>query len=236
MPEPPLPTSAPKPLCPVCNGLGYIRGEMIQIGKTVESRIYRCSCQAVSDASRLQDRLGSPILPVEFTDICTSGRPDTLQMVACAAGWVRNPNCFLTVWGRNGTGKSMLLQAITGEVIRNGTAAVYVRAHDLLDFLKRGIGDADYDTQDRLHVLAGVPVLCIDELTLVRWTDWVAEQLESLLDLRYTAELGTVLAMDTDPASTLHPRLLSRMHEGVIVENHDSDFRPLLAEVKREQV
>lgn len=234
-PDPSSPNAAPKQLCPVCNGLGYVRGELIQTARGLESRLFRCSCQAVPDASRLQARIGSPILPLLFTDICTAGRSGTLQMVACAVGWIRHPDCILTIWGRNGTGKSMVLQAITGEVIRRGVAALYVRAHDLLDFLKAGIGDDDYDVAARLNVLASVPVLCIDELTLVRWTDWVAEQLESLLDLRYSAERGTVLAMDTDPAATLHARLLSRMREGVMVENHDSDFRQLLAEAKKEE-
>jgi len=154
-------------------------------------------------------------------------------MVAAARGWVGSPDCFLTIWGKNGTGKSMLLQALTVDAINHGKAALYVRAHDLLSFLKGGIGDEDYDVEGRTATLGRVPILCIDELTLINWTNWVAEHMESLLDLRYVRENGTVLAMDEDPATFLPPRLLSRMKEGIIVVNRDDDFRPSLAAAKR---
>ena len=76
-----------------------------------------------------------------------------------------------------------------------------------------------------------MPVLALDELTQTRWTEWVTDQLGTLIDRRYRlGERGTILVMDEPPANVLHPRLISRMREGIVIRNSDTDMRQALGE------
>jgi DNA replication protein DnaC len=229
LPEKSLPSAGDQPVCPICNGLGWLRDKK---PRPFDNPLVRCSCKATEDATRLQNRIGSPMKEYQFSDIKTHARPGTYTMVQHATDFAAYPRGWLTIWGRNGTGKTMVLQAITHTLLARNYSALYLRAHDMVEFLKRGIGDEDYNVGDRVMALAAVRVLCIDEMSQINWTEWVSEQLESLLDLRYSNSLGTVLAMDEDPVTVFHARLLSRMRENTIVENQDSDFRPALGGVK----
>jgi len=148
-------------------------------------------------------------------------------MKAAASAFVENPSSYLSIWGTNGNGKSLTAKAITCELIRRGTATIYVTAHDMMAYVKAGI-ENDFSVDDRVSKLASVEVLCVDELTQVRWTDFVTEKIETILDRRYAARLGTVLVMDENPTQELHRRLVSRMKSGTIIENNDKDMRPLL--------
>jgi len=149
------------------------------------------------------------------------------SMKNAAADFIANPVSFLTIWGTNGTGKSMTGQAIINECIKNKMASVYVTGSDAMAYIKDGIGK-NFNVNDRVDKLSFLPILCLDELTQLRWTDFVSEHMETIIDRRYAGKLGTILIMDESPADKLHARVVSRMNSGTVIHNQDKDMRPLL--------
>ena len=99
--------------------------------------------------------------------------------------FIENPNFMITVYGYNGNGKTTWAQAIVNECIEDGLVAVYITASDAIAYLKKGIGNDDHDVDARLNSLTDVPALVLDELTQPRWTEWVEDQLTTLIDRRY---------------------------------------------------
>ena len=146
--------------------------------------------------------------------------------------FIKSPVGFITVFGdarngksANGNGKTTWAQALVNECIARGVSALYVTASDLMEYVNGGIGSNDVD--ERMAVLVSSSVLVIDELTQVRWSEWVEDKLTSIIDRRYklSHERGTLLIMDENPKDKLHPRIVSRMREGIVIPNSDNDMR-----------
>lgn len=148
-------------------------------------------------------------------------------MIAASKAFIDHPVTFLTFWGVNGTGKSTALQGIANHFIAGGLQAIYITASDAASYIKAGIGK-DFNPDDRVAWLSTVPVLCLDEITQAYMGDWIKDHFGSIVDRRYKGHLGTVLAMDEDPAEKLPRRILSRMMTGPVIQIDESDMRPLL--------
>ena len=192
-------------------------------------KLIRCECQERRDLDRFQQQIGRPLPPVTLDDLIPRGE-GSRQMIRAAQAFIAQPAGMLTLLGRNGTGKTTCAQAIANALRDSGRAVLYITAYDMLAYVKAGIG-MDFNADDRLRKLAGIPVLLIDELAQVNLTGYVAEKIEWLVDRRYSDRAPTVLVMDMRPDEVLHPRLVSRIRSGVVVWNNDMDMRPLLGEV-----
>jgi DNA replication protein DnaC len=214
-------------MCEMCAGTGLIRKD-VPLGDPNFGRTEPCPCQAAELAERYHRLLEYPLRRATFEMLITQARPGTERMVAAAKIFSSDPQGWLTIWGRNGTGKSIVLRAITTACITAGTAALYVPLQIAVDWLKGGIEHPDFPVDKRAERLAGIPVLCLDEVTGAFWSSWVSTQIETILDRRYSYARPTVLAMDEDPEETLHPRLVSRMRESIFIHNEDSDYRRAL--------
>ena len=176
----------------------------------------------------MQAQFGTPFKTwLRLSDFRERGE-GSAAMLQSVSDFLASPTAFLTIHGRNGNGKSTFLQALTNELLERRVMTLYMSAADMMEFLKAGIGDDDYDVESRLSALSTVPVLFIDEISGINFTEWVQEKFGVLIDRRYRLELGTVLALDDDPCDILHRRIMSRLREGVIIENTDPDMRPLL--------
>lgn len=224
------------PMCSLCQDVGILRHD-VEIGDPRFGKTYNCVCQQPKIAQRIQLAIGTKLDAQKFiVDIQDRG-PGSKEMKKAALLFIEKPFGLLTIYGlviqgqessANGNGKTTCLQAIVNECLKRGMAAVYLTASDLVEFLKGGIGDAGYDVEDRLNVLGTIPILVVDELSQPSWTAWVEDKLSTLINRRYASELGTVLALDEDPAVFLHRRIYSRLQEGVLVRNSDKDMRPIL--------
>jgi len=226
--------NAPSPVlevCPICNDIGWCRADnpaLIGAGKgdVVNCNLIRCECKAAADARRWQDKLGLPLTTLTLDNMITRERPGTALMVAAARQFMDNFTGWLTIWGVNGTGKTMTLQAITNAALELKKAAIYTTAFAVVAYLKEGIGHPEFGVEDRLYLLEKIPFMCLDELAAIQWTPWVTCQLEELLNIRYFDDAPTILAMDMDPQSFLSQRLFSRINEmGKIIHNGDPDMR-----------
>ncbi len=149
---------------------------------------------------------------------------------------------MLTIWGTNGNAKSVALIAMVNEFLDRGIPALYVPAYDLLNWLQDAFssnGEVKSESMfARLERVKSIRVLAVDEFQAVKITDWRLEQLRNIVDRRWRDGLDgtsfTLFAMNEDPAS-LESRIWSRLRDGrnalsgqPIVENNDSDMRPLL--------
>jgi DNA replication protein DnaC len=186
----------------------------------------RCKCKRIDDIDHLQRVKGSPILSRSVEDF-QERSPVSKQIKAHARKFIEQPAGMFTIWGINGSGKTTLLMGIAQDLRKKGIKALYIRTADLLSYIKAGI-DMPWSPDDRIGEISDIPVLCLDELTQAFKGEWTSERLERIIDNRYLAGSGTVLAMDEDPANRLHPRIVSRINSGPVVEIDDSDLRPLI--------
>ena len=224
-----MPSSPPVPNECVCDGAGYYRLDIPDIHHPWFGKALRCVCRQAADIRGLQAKLGTPTRDLALEDILERS-PASKRMKEQAGLLISGQISFYTVFGRNGTGKTSTLMAITNELMAQGRSCVYVTAADLMAYLKDGIGRPEKSDQARLEQFASLPALCIDELTQLNWTDYVADRLENLLDRRYRARLTTATAMDQDPQDVLPARFSSRLRSGAYIRVDDLDMRPLLGQ------
>ena len=129
----------------------------------------------------------------------------------------------------------MALMAIVNAVIATGNEARYITASELLAYLRETFNSDTHETDyDRIHELARIPVLCIDELDKLRDTPYSREIQQELINLRYrdSGVLGTVLAWNGEVNDLPWPAVISRIREFVIVQNNDNDMRQSLGALK----
>jgi len=147
-----------------------------------------------------------------------------------AAAFANEPLRWLALWGPLGTGKTHLCAAIVNACVDNHKAAVYYTLPDLLNVLRGTFKDNSFS--DTFTGLVKVPVLVIDEVDKVNWTQWADEAVYALVDARYRAlnDVGTVFAMNVEPkgGGTGNDYLYSRMwdNRNVVVKVGGMDVRP----------
>ena len=124
----------------------------------------------------------------------------------------------LWLMGDVGTGKTTLAMLVSKAALAAGrSAAIYSVPHLLAEI--RDTYQAEEDTLSYLNFfrrLVTVDLLQLDDLGAERQTDWVLEQLYSLINQRYEEErsiiVTTNLAIDA-LESQLGPRTVSRLTE-----------------------
>jgi DNA replication protein DnaC len=178
---------------------------------------------------------------VRLADFVIDGRPGTSRMVEACREFCEEPSGFLTLWGGVGNGKTMALHATVNESIAGGRQAVYVTVFALLEYIKAAYNSRgevrNDDAYHRLQRFAEVPVLALDELDKVRWTEWAQVQLTELIDKRYRGgpegASATIIAMNDDPHG-LPEWIASRLLDGrnLLVHNEDADIRPALRKTR----
>ena len=176
-----------------------------------------------------------------LTSIVTKNRADTKTMVDACQEMLAGNASMLTIWGTNGNAKSVALIAMVNEFLDRGIPAMYVPSYDLLNWLQDAFHNGEIKSESmyaRLERVKFIRMLAVDELQGIKVTDWRLEQLRNIVDRRWRdgqdGTSFTLFAMNEDPA-TLEPRIWSRLRDGrnamsgaPVIENNDSDMRPLL--------
>jgi DNA replication protein DnaC len=231
-------SSAPHnaPVCEVCGGVGFVRLD-VPVSDPRFGKLMRCPCKAQEDALRLQRLSGLTDVERKLTlaSIGTAGRPATAAMVQACADFLLSPFGSLTIHGTSGNAKTVALQACVNALVSVGVEAVYITAFDLIGYIRDAFNEKkevkSESAYDRMVRFGTVSFLAIDELDKVKQTDWIIEQITDLIDRRYRlgqdGKAGTMIAMNGDPRD-LPTWIYSRLSQGVIVENNDSDLRPHL--------
>ena len=134
-------------------------------------------------------------------------------------------------YGFAGTGKTHLLKAMVNQVRLSGKTIGYVNWAQLIDALKRAMGNDEipglYDLI--LHNYLTAPALAIDDLGMgTTNTQWENSILERIVVERYERRLLTAIVSNKD-ITELPDRVISRFKDqdtSIIVVTKAKDYRP----------
>lgn len=217
--------------CPECNGARYFRYDVPQ-EHPYFGRLFPCPVCNKSTMEFLSG-LNDAERQITFSSMIKSAdRAGSARMIIAGEAFAKNPVGFLSIHGSYGNGKTMCLMAIVNAVIAQGIEARYMTAADLAAHMRKAFSSAEKteDDYDRLHVLAHIPVLAIDEMDKLRDTAYSREIQQELINLRYRSAgiLGTVLAWNGDLNALPFPAIISRAQEFAVIANYDVDIRPAI--------
>jgi hypothetical protein len=227
--------TAHKPACAFCDDKKVIRYN-VEIGHPYFGRAFPCpKCQhKVIDAAcglKTHERR------ITLDNLVVKGRPGALEMSQAARKFTEKPTGFLSLYGTNGNGKTIVLQAIVNACLEKGIQAEYITAKLLMDYLREAFDKNVIETDiSRIRRLASVPVLVIDEFADARDTPYAAEMQRHLINERYrdARTLGTVFAWNVTFDDLPWASVVSRLQEFPFIENRDQDLRPRIGAKKKE--
>ncbi|HUN78476.1 MAG TPA: ATP-binding protein [Solirubrobacteraceae bacterium] len=204
----PGPGSLPNtPSCPfdACDGSGFVVDE-----ETNTARDCACRAQRVANARarRLRERV-----PRRYMDLSWDRYPLTvLAQDPLTADPVRTVRRFCTDIGRNlsegrglwllghtGTGKTTLGYMVAASATRARHSVLSFNAVALLNRVRATFNaDSRESTDEVIRMLAEVELLHIEDLRVVRPTEWVLEQLYLIVNARYEEGRSIVFTSDVD--------------------------------------
>jgi DNA replication protein DnaC len=188
-----------------------------------------CKCRprrlARSRARRLEGQIPREFRQVSFENSVVFDMERTLpSQVRAVRGFVRSLDANLDsghglwLWGSPGTGKTTMAMIVSRHAIDAGRSVAIYSCPRLLSVIRESIdGSGMLDFIDRL---AQVDLLHIDDLGAERRTEWVVEQLYTIINARYEAQRSMLVTSNLDRdelAEQLGERIVSRL-EGMCGE------------------
>lgn len=220
MSEPrPEPVAADEP-CPDgrCDGSGWILGE--------DDFARPCECRSLR-ASRVRSRRLGTGIPKRFRGVSFERKPicdlDPLVLREIRA-FARDIEHHLEegrgVWfhGDVGTGKTSLAMLVSKAAIEAGhSVAIYSVPHLLADIRATYEDDSSRSYTELFRRLCEVDLLHLDDLGSEKRTEWVLEQLYSIVNERWQDERSIVVTSNLTDLDELReqvgPRTISRLTE-----------------------
>lgn len=142
----------------------------------------------------------------DIKDRADDNRGEMMALRFLGKQMLDDPFGFLSIWGRKGGGKSLLLAAMVAEFCRRKRPAVYFNAGEVVSMLSPGddpgLGGEWKGNMDACkRKLMDAPVLAIDEVDKIRWTPWQVQQIGEVIEYRhrYSVCRVTLLAMNKPP-------------------------------------
>jgi DNA replication protein DnaC len=226
--------------CPLgaCDGSGFLIDEDTNTASD-------CGCRggriAGARTRSLAGRIPSRFRGVSFerppvSDIARSA-PDQVESVRRYVARIEenlDRGRGLWIQGDVGTGKTTLAMLISKAALAAGRSVAIYSLPRLLNLLRESM-DSQEGKLDYLDRLTAVDLLHIDDLGAENRTDWVLEQLYSIVNARYEAEraiVATTNLMPDELSERLGPRTVSRLVEicGDLIplfgEDRRREFRP----------
>jgi DNA replication protein DnaC len=203
----------------ICDGSGFVVDE-----ETNTAADCRCRAARIAGARTrsLEGRIPRRYRGVSFdrppvSDIARSA-PDQIQAVrryAHSIGENLDAGRGLWLWGDVGTGKTTLAMLLSTAAIDAGRSVAIYSLPRLLNLLRESL-DSPGGLIDLLDRLGAVDLLHIDDLGAENQTDWVLEQLYSIVNARYEAERAIIATTNLPPdelGMRLGDRTVSRLVE-----------------------
>lgn len=141
---------------------------------------------------------------------------------------IPNPKSWALFYGTNGIGKTHVLVCLANSCRVANVWAHYSTNENILRKLRLCYDNRSLKTVDEVRqYYEDAPVLIVDELDSVKWTDWAGEQLFAIIENRHMKGLPTWFASKKTPSelrenSTLEA-IVSRISAGWLVgiDAHD---------------
>jgi DNA replication protein DnaC len=141
-----------------------------------------------------------------ITDRDDDTRDEMLALRFLGRQMLDDPFGMLSIWGRKGGAKSLLLSALVAEFCRKQRPAVYFNASEIVQMLSPGDeagmgGDWKGDMAACKRKLMDAPVLAIDEVDKIKWSAWQVQHIGEVLEYRHRFAVCrvTLLAMNKPP-------------------------------------
>ena len=196
-------TEAPCPF-ETCDGSGFIVNEATNTARDCACRAQRI---ASARAHRLRDRV-----PQRYLDLSWDRYPLTQIAQDPNTNSVREVKRFCTdirrnlaegrgLWlmGHTGTGKTTLGYMIAAAAARSQHSVLSFNAVALLNRIRATFNPDSRETTDEvIETLASVDLLHVEDLRVVRPTEWVLEQLYLIVNARYEGQRSIVFTSDID--------------------------------------
>ncbi len=207
--------------CPfqTCDGGGFVIDEVTNTASD-------CRCRAGRIAMARTRNLAGRI-PRRYQDVSFE-RPPVSDIARIAPEQIRVMRRYVHtidvnldegrgLWlvGDVGTGKTTLAMLISKAAIQAGRSVAIYSLPRLLNLIRETI-DSDVGKLDFLDRLAMVDLLHIDDLGAESKTDWVLEQLYSIVNARYEAQRAILATTNLTPeklSEQIGPRTVSRLEE-----------------------
>lgn len=169
------------------------------------------------------------------------GYEEALKYVAIdGEGKPKREHHFITFVAEVGRGKTHLALGIGWQWLGQGQGWVkYWQVGELLDAMR-----SEFDSPPKneygisipgeFDKCKGVSLLILDDLGVEQSTPWAREKLDTLINHRWLEQKPTVFTTNMAP-SQLHPRLRSRIKEGVVVTLEGIDYREFIAKSRKEK-
>jgi DNA replication protein DnaC len=198
------PTSEARCLLDACDGSGFLVDEASNTARDCACRGQRI---ANARARRLRDRV-----PRRYMDLSWERYPLTQIAQAPNADSVRVVKRFCTdihrnlaagdgLWlmGHTGTGKTTLGYMVAAAATRSQHSVLSFNAVALLNRIRSTFDSDSRETTDEvIDTLASVDLLHVEDLRVVRPTEWVLEQLYLIVNARYEGRRSIVFTSDID--------------------------------------
>jgi len=223
--------------CPfeACDGGGFLIDEATNTASD-------CRCRAARIATARTKSLAGRI-PRRYQGV-SFDRPPVSDIARVAPDQIRSVRRYvrdieesldsgkgLWIQGDVGTGKTTLAMLVSKAALDAGRSVAIYSLPRLLNLLREAM-DSDEGKLDFLDRLTAVDLLHIDDLGAENRTDWVLEQLYSIVNARYEAEraiVATTNLMPDELSDRLGARTVSRLVEIC------GDLIPLYGEDKRRE-
>lgn len=220
----PAPSERADNRCPVCKGAMYVYAKSKHIPGDKERLVGCPACTNWLAFSRLTPEEQSYTVD-SLADRKDDTRGEMMALRFLAKQMIDDPFGFLSIWGRKGGGKSLVLAAIVAEFCRRKRPAYYFNASEVVTMLNPGDeagmgGDWKGDMDACKRKLKDAPVLAIDEVDKIKWTPWQVQQLGEVIEHRhrYANCRVTLLAMNRPPQEWQNAgdveHIASRLNDG----------------------
>jgi DNA replication protein DnaC len=222
--------------CPLgsCDGSGFITDEQTNTARDCACRAGRiASAKTRSLAARIPRRYrGVSFERPPVSDIARSAPDQVASVRRYVSGIEDNLDRGAGLWilGDVGTGKTTLAMLVSKAALQAGRSVAIYSLPRLLHLLREAI-DSPGGTLELLDRLTAVDLLHLDDLGAENRTDWVLEQLYSIVNARYEAERAIIATSNLMPdklAELLGARTVSRLEEicGDVIPLFGGDKRP----------
>ncbi|HLM49025.1 MAG TPA: ATP-binding protein [Solirubrobacteraceae bacterium] len=206
--------------CPydLCDGTGFVFDED-------ENVMRDCRCRARRKATRRARGLSHQI-PKRYRGVGFDRYPVTemhptivreVRRYCDRVGERLDRGDGLCLCGSRGTGKTTLAMLISQHALAARRSVAIYTAPALLAHIQATYGaDAEHSYLGFMERLASVDLLHVEDLAVARQTEWVLEQLYTIVNRRYEDEKAIVFTADVDSPERLGDHVGERTYSRLI--------------------